>query len=326
MHNFEYFAPSTLKEAVSLLREPQTEALAGGTDLLGQLKRKIRSPRRLVNLKFIPELKGIAYDGELTIPAATHLSELERNPDVFEKFPILNQALDVLGTPQLRDMGTIGGNLCQHPRCWYFRNPLFPCWLKGGKICFAVNGENKYHAILGRSMCHSVHPSDLAPALIALDARVQITGPEGDRAMDLEEIYGEPRPDRRRTITLSPGELIAGIEVPPPPAGARGIYRKSMERKGWAFALVSLAAQAAFEGERVKQVRLVLGGVATIPWRAKKAEDMLAGERLSEQIIDSAANEVLSGQKSLQENGYKKQLVNALIRQALIFFLKGTEI
>ncbi len=316
MKTFEYAAPEILEEALALLQTPGTEALAGGTDLLGELKRRIRRPERLVNIKLLPKLGGVDSDGGLRIGALASLGELENNPVVAEKFPILAQAVAAVGTPQLRNMGTAGGNLCQHPRCWYFRNRLFPCWLKGGKICFAVDGENKYHAILGHSMCHSVHPSDLAPALIALGARVQIAGARGEREMDLEELYAEPTPKRRQTTVLEPGQLIARIEVPPQAPGSRGIYLKSMERKAWSFALVSLALQVRMEDGRVVEPRLVLGGVATIPWRAKKAEEAVSGQIISEEIVDQAAAEALTGSRLLQDNAYKARLVTALMKQA----------
>ncbi len=316
MRNFEYFAPLTLEEAVSLLRNPGSEALAGGTDLLGELKRRIRFPERLINIKSLPEMRHVEYGGALKIKPLTSLADLENDAVVREKFPMLARAISCVGTPQLRNMGTAGGNLCQNPRCWYFRNRLFPCWLKGGKTCFAPDGENKYHAILGRSMCHSVHPSDLAPALIALNATVQITGGRGERTIPLEELYAEPRPNRRRTIILEPGELITEIEVPSPGAGSTGIFLKSMERKAWSFALVSLAVQMTTGQGVISESRIVLGGVATIPWRAKEAEEALSGKEISEDTAHEAAEAALAGARPLHDNPYKLQLVRALMKDA----------
>src|SRR4030067_3226768 len=163
MHRFEHINAPNLSTAIKLLNQPETAAIAGGTDLLAELKRRIKKPRCLVNLKSVPGMNRIHLNKNLRMGALVTLSEIERHPKILRKFPILHQAVSLAATPQLRNMGTTGGNLCQHPRCWYYRSPLFPCWLKGGKKCFAVNGENRFHAILGRGLCQSVHPSDLAP-------------------------------------------------------------------------------------------------------------------------------------------------------------------
>jgi xanthine dehydrogenase YagS FAD-binding subunit len=273
MHNFQYVAAADLRTAIALIREPRNELLAGGTDLLGEMKRRIRSPQRLVNIKTLDKLGEIGLakrQGKtLRIGALVKISEIERHPVVAKEFPSLQQAASLVGTPQLRNMGTLGGNLCQHPRCWYFRNPRFPCWLKGGAKCFAVAGENKFHRILGEGVCHSVHPSDLAPVLMALNARVKVAGPKGERQIPLEELYMLPREKQRQTTLLKRGELITEIQVPLPEEKERGVFLKSMERKAWSFALVSLALQLRLDGDRVAEGRMVLGGVAPIPWRAK---------------------------------------------------------
>lgn len=319
MHNFQYVAASDSREAIALLRKPRTEALAGGTDLLGELKNRIKSPERIVNISTLGEWGKIRTDrGKgLRIGSVVHLSEAEHHPLILEKFPILAQSVSLAATPQLRNMGTVGGNLCQRPRCWYYRSPLFPCWLKGGSKCFALNGENRFHAILGRGLCQSVHPSDLAPALISLKARVKILGPRKERELPLEELYTIPAQNHRQTTILKPGELITEIQMSAPAEGSRGVYLKAMERKAWSFALVSLAAQLRFENDSIAEARLVLGGVAPIPWRAREAEEILRSQKISEELGLQAGEAAVSGARPLRDNAYKVQLVQALVRKAL---------
>lgn len=318
MHPFEHIDAPDLRKAVSLLKEPGTEALAGGTDLLGELKKRIRRPGRLINLKTIPPLRGIGVGKDLRIGALVALSEIERHPIVLGKFPLLSQAVSLTATPQLRNMGTIAGNLCQHPRCWYYRSPLFPCWLKGGQKCFAARGENKYHAILGCEICHAVHPSDLAPALIAMKAKVKIVGPGKGSEVPLEDLYSKPTMDRRQMTILDRDQLIAEVRLPMPPKGSRGIYLKAMERRSWAFALVSVAVNLAFDGNDIKEAFLVLGGVAPIPWRARDAEEVLKGQTFSQSLADRAGEAAVAAARPLRDNQYKLQLTKGLIRKALI--------
>ena len=184
-------------------------------------------------------------------------------------------------------------------------------------MCWAARGENHYHTILGKAICHAPHPSDLAPALMALQSRIKIAGPTGVREIALEELYQEPRPERRQMTILEPGELITEIAVPLPIQGSRGIYLKAMERKAWSFALVSTAAILAFDGDTITEGRLVLGGVATIPWRAKEAESILRGRKFSEGLCREVAESALREARPLRDNQYKVPLAKALIRRAL---------
>ena len=321
MQNFEHYRAPNLAATLPLLAEPETEGYAGGTDLLGELKRGIRKIRRLVNLQSLEELGGISAAEEgLRIGALCTLEEIDQHLQMGDQYPVLAQAVSSVATPQLRAVGTLGGNLCQHPRCWYFRSRQFPCWLKGGKTCFAANGENPYHAILGRGMCQAVHPSDLAPALISLGARVRIAGISATREIPLEELYQKPEPLHRRMTILRPGELLTELFIPRPPHESKGVYLKAMERKAWAFALASVAVRVNFHNERPEEVRIVLGGVAPIPWRVKKAEDILQGEMLTEDIVARGAQEVLSDARPLRDNNYKVLLAKALIGKALLSF------
>jgi xanthine dehydrogenase YagS FAD-binding subunit len=317
MHSFEHVEVRDLGSALKVLQDPQSAALAGGTDLVGELKMGIRKPERLVDLKRIDSLKGISMGPGLRLGASTPLSAVEENPAVLSRWPILRQALKSTGTLQLRNMGTVGGNLCQRPRCWYYRNPLSLCWLKGGEFCWAARGENHHHTILGKAICHAPHPSDLAPPLMALRARIKIAGPTGERETLLEELYQEPRPEQRRMTILEPGELITEVMVPLPAQDSRGIFLKAMERKAWSFALVSVAAILEFEGDTIMEGRLVLGGVATIPWRAKESESTLRGRKLSESLCREAAKSALQEARPLRDNQYKVPLAKGLIQQAL---------
>lgn len=319
MHHFEHINAPDLQTAVALLGEAATEAIAGGTDLLGELKEHVRSPKRLINLKTLTDLQEISYSpkGGLQIGALVTLAQLEHHPLIREKFAILAQAASSAATPQLRNMGTVGGNLCQKPRCWYYRSSRFHCWLKGGEKCFAEDGENKYHAILGAECCHAVHPSDLAPALLALDATVRVVGPNLDGEISLEELYTKPVASRRQMTILGPDELIVEVHLPTPKEGSRGVYLKAMERQSWSFALVSAAAQLRFKGEHIVDARLVLGGVAAIPWRAKDSEKILIGQRFSEGLAERAAEAAVAGAEPLRENKYKVTLVRGLLKRAL---------
>jgi xanthine dehydrogenase YagS FAD-binding subunit len=322
MHSFEYINATSLSMAIKLLRKPEIEALAGGTDLLGELKRRIRYPRTLLNLKTISGLDEIHYDQGLHLGSLVTIAKIERHPIILKKYPILSQSASLTATPQLRNMGTIAGNLCQHPRCWYYRNKLFHCWLKGGEKCFAVRGENKYHAILGGEICHAVHPSDLAPALIALKASVEIVKPGGKKEISLEELYVKPSEGHRQMTILRPGELIKGIRIPAPSSTSRNIYLKSMERQAWSFALVSVATHLNFKGGRITEANLILGGVGPMPWRAREAEAILKGEKVSKELALNAGEAAVKGARPLQGNTYKVSLAKALIKQSLVSIFK----
>jgi xanthine dehydrogenase YagS FAD-binding subunit len=319
MRSFEHVNASDIQTAIALLREPHTEAIAGGTDLLGELKARLRSPKRLVNIKTLSELHEIGYSPQmgLRIGALVTLAQIEQHPAIRERFSLLAQAASSAATPQLRNMGTVGGNLCQKPRCWYYRNKLFHCWLKGGDTCFAEDGENKYHAILGADRCHAVHPSDLAPALMALDATIRVVGPDLDGEISLAELYTKPTENHRQMTILGPGELITEIRVPTPKGDSRGVYLKAMERQSWSFALVSVAAHLRREGDHIADARIVLGGVAAIPWRAKDSEKILIGQRFSEELAERAAEAAVAGAQPLRYNAYKVKLAQALVKRAL---------
>jgi xanthine dehydrogenase YagS FAD-binding subunit len=319
---FDYLDAATLAEAMAALTEhgPRAQVLAGGTDLLGLMKDRISGPGMpvpevLVNVKRIPELHGIAEaaDGGLRIGAAVTLADLERDARVTARFPALAQAAAAVATTQIRSMGTVGGNLCQRPWCWYFRHPQFPCLKRGGTQCFALPGSNRtYFGVLGLGVCVMSHPSDLAPALIALDARVAIAGATGLRRVPIEQFFRGPR-SRTETV-LEPGEILVAVDVPAPAPGARSLFLKHRLRGTWDFALSEVAVSAT---GRWENVRVALGGVAPFPFRATAAEAVLAGQAPSESLLLEAAAAAVARARPLTQNGYKIDLTRALVARAL---------
>jgi xanthine dehydrogenase YagS FAD-binding subunit len=310
--------PETIDEAVG--QGDRARYLAGGTDLLTLMKRDIDAPEQLIDLKRLPELDDEIVDtGDgVEIGALATLAELERDPLIRASYPALAEAAAIAATPQLRNMATIGGNLLQRPRCWYFRDEHVRCWLRGGDTCYAREGENQHHALFQPSPCVAAHPSDPATALLALDAEVTIRGPVGERTVPIGEFFAPPEEGRRRETTLGAGEIVTAIRLPGFAPDERSTYRKAMDRKVWAFALVGVAARVVMEAGRVADARLVLGGEAPVPWRVPDAEAVLAGSALDDQTIERAAEAALAGAIPLARNGYKIPLATALVRRALV--------
>jgi xanthine dehydrogenase YagS FAD-binding subunit len=320
MRAFTYTAPNTLDEALAALAEgDEPRLLAGGTDLLGSARRGIEAPDHLINLKSIPELTGIhqTSDNGLAIGAATRLSDVAENPLVSENFPILAQAIAQTATPQIRNTGTLGGNLCQRPRCWYYRHPDFPCVRKQGEGCFAVGGQNRYHAIFGGHGCFIVHPSDSAPALIALDARVEIAGPDGCRELPLSDFFVGPEENLTGETALAPNEILTHIHIPPPVSGSTGVYLKASERRATDFALVSVAVVLARQDVQITSARVILGGVAPIPWRVPKAEGIIVKQGISAESIQQACEAAVEDAHPMSQNVYKVQLMKGLLKKGI---------
>jgi xanthine dehydrogenase YagS FAD-binding subunit len=318
MKSFEHVNATSAASAVSLLTANGTSRLmAGGTDLLTQIKLGIIEPDRLVNLKTIPGLNSITSGkGGLRIGALATLDSIGSNKAVRNSYSALVQAIEVAASPQLRNSGTIGGNMAQGSRCWYYRGQ-FRCWLKGGDVCQAKDGENSHHAIFGGGPCYTVHPSDLAPALIALGAEVNIVGSKGERTIPLEDLFQLPHEGSRQLTILEPQEIITGVRVPVPPSGSKGIYLKAMERKVWAFALVSVAVQLVMDGDMVRDTRVALGGVAPRPWRLPQTEKALHNQHKTQAVISEAAELATNGAQPIGHNRYKIALVKAMVKQAL---------
>ncbi|HZP96871.1 MAG TPA: xanthine dehydrogenase family protein subunit M [Candidatus Limnocylindria bacterium] len=316
--SLSYTKPRALREALRLLRDG-TVALAGGTDLVMLIRHGLARPDRLVDLTGIDGLRGWdhAKGKGVRIGALTALSDLERSPAFAKLLPVVARSLRDAATPQLRNMGTVGGNLLQRNRCWYFRDEGVPCWLKGGDRCFAIDGENRYHAVVGTHECWMVSPSDLAPALIACDAEIEIASSLGRRRSKLADLFVTPRGSVRREHALRSGELITAVRVPEKALERRGTYLKAMERKAWSFALVSVAATARVRDGKASDVRLVLGGVAPVPWRVTAAEKQLDGTALDDNACLAAADTLLRDATPLRDNGYKITLARELVRRAL---------
>jgi xanthine dehydrogenase YagS FAD-binding subunit len=327
MQAFELAIARSLSQATEWLAEGpgSAMALAGGTDLLDLMKERIAVPRRVVSLGSIPGLEGVerTEEGGVRIGALTKLERLRTDPAISTSYPVLAEALGTVATPQIRNMATLGGNLCQRPRCWYLRGDSFDCLRKGGDTCFAVDGENEHHAILGGSGCFIIHPSDAGPALIALDAAVHLAGPEGERSLPLESFYVGPEEEILQETVLQPGELVAALTLPPPAPGARSRYVKLTQRGAWDFALASAAVRLDMEGGKCRQARICLGGVAPVPWRAPAAEEFLAGQKLDERAASRAAEEALRGSAPLSKNAYKVRLARTAVRRAILQAVSG---
>jgi len=335
MKAFEWINAGSVGEAVQLLSttsasrdmDEAPRPIAGGQDILTTMKDYLTRPTQIVNLKSIRGLDRIDGDGKkgLTIGALVTLSQLETHPAVRTSFPGLAEAAHSIATPQIRNLGTVGGNLCQRPRCWYYRLEEAVCLKKGGSECFAATGENKYNAILGGGPSYIVHPSDLAPMLVALGASVSVTGAAGRRVIQLEKFFTLPSEGNiRRENVLKNDEIITEIRVPASGFAARSTYLKFKERDSLDFALASVAAAVELQPNKtIKQARLVLGGVAPIPWRATQAEKFLAGKSLSANILTEVARLALDGAQPLAKNAYKVPLTQTLVRRALAQAVNG---
>ncbi|QDU69795.1 FAD binding domain-containing protein [Engelhardtia mirabilis] len=329
MKNFELARPTTLNQAVMALAEGEgaigggkgpAALLAGGQDLLTELKEHLAEPDTVIDLGRVPGLDAIERDGagNLTIGAMVRLHQLEEHGAIREQMPVLAQAATSIASPQIRSVGTVGGNLNQRPRCWYYRNEASVCLKKGGLACLAAVGRNKYNAILGGGPSYIVHPSDLAPALIALDAEVTLVGPEGERRMPLADFYLLPREGGISTETVRrPGEVLTKVHVPAPAAGTRSTYLKFKERESYDWALSSVALVLGMDGARVNRARIVLGGVAPKPWRVESAERLLEDNEIDPRTVAQVREAALFGAQPLAENGYKVPLTKGLITRAL---------
>jgi xanthine dehydrogenase YagS FAD-binding subunit len=318
--NFSYTRPATIRDAASQLGKEHNRVMliAGGTDVLGELKDHLRAPERLVPIKHLKELQGIRPSrASIRIGAATLLADIAENDTIRQQAPLLAMAAGKVGTPQIRNMGTIGGNLCQRPRCWYYRNN-YPCFKHGGNTCFSAAGENDFNAILEGGPSFIVHPSDTAPALVALGATVRISNGSRERTVPIAEFFVLPRQDARRENILQPNEILTEIEVPAAPAGSKAIYVKEMVREMWDFALCSVAAMVTVQNGVVQNARIVLGGVAPRPYRAAAAETALVGKALDDASATAAGEAAVQGARPLAKNAYKVPLTQAVVKRALL--------
>ena len=318
MPNFTYLKAKSLKEAIAQLSSKGARIQAGGTDLLGCLRDDIFSAEKLVSIGQIKALRSIGQtrDGGLRIGALTTIAEIENNKTIKERYPALAQAASEVGSPQLRNQGTIGGNLCQKPRCWYYRGEFY-CLRKGGDTCYAYQGENQFHCIFGGNMCYIVHPSDTAPALVAFEATARVVGPGGTRTIPLWEFHVPPGEDVEKETALEPNEILTEILLPPPGQGVRSSYRKVRARQSWDFALAGMALVVRFNEKRVEQARVVLSGAAPIPWRSKEVEEAITGKELNAETVAKSADVVVKNAEPLKHNGYKIPLFRGLVEEEL---------
>ena len=326
MKPFDYYKVANIAQAVSLLSRHQQKAaiLAGGSDLLGMMKDhlegpKMKMPTVLIDIKGIKELNVIKEQkGSLKIGAGTPLSEIVSSDLIAKKYLLLSQAAGQVGVPQIRNVGTLGGNLCQKPRCWYFRGKLFgDCFRKGGNNCYAPGGENRYHALFGGANCFKVHPSDLAPALLALGAKVEIASAKGTRMVPLDKFYIGPEKNVMGETILTPQELVTSVEIPNLSATGKGVFLKLKERQAFDFAVVSVALRLALKGGAVDQARIAFGGLAPFPMRAVKAEAALKGKGIKDAVA-AACKAATEGAQPLSQNGYKVEAAKGILEEALV--------
>ena len=316
MKSFAYTKASSAEEALELLQQRNTRVIAGGTDLLTLMKERLLEPDRLVDVTGIGQLRGITATREtFRVGALTTLADLAAHGSTPA---IVKEALADAATAQLRNQATVGGNLVQRNRCWYFRSAEHRCWLKGGQKCLAIEGENRYHAIFGEGECRQVTPSDLVPALIALDATVLLRTEEGEDSLPLAELYVAPTSRHRREHRVGDRDLILEVRVGGDALRRRGTYLKFMERATWQFAVVSVAATAAVVDGRAQDVRIVAGAVANVPWRVKVAEDLLAGEKIDDARALAVAERFVKDARPLRDNAYKVAILRELVRRAVL--------
>jgi len=321
MPAFTLFQPASLEETLALVDRYGADAwvMAGGLDTFDWLKDRIRKPSVVVDLSRVTELRGVKeVNGGLEIGAGTTLTEVVKHPVVRDKFGLLAEAAELVASPQIRNQGTLGGNVSQDTRCWYYRSG-WSCYRAGGNICYAdtPTAINREHAILGADRCVAVNPSDTAPALIALDAKMVIRSVRGERVVDAEEYFLGPDLDITRMNVLKPGELLTAIRVPATWAGAAFYFEKVRDRNVWDFPLVNVASAIKFSGTTIQQMRLAVGAVAARPLRLAAVEQAVAGKPRNEDTATMAGQMAIEGAQPLRYNGYKIPLMRNLVKRAI---------
>jgi xanthine dehydrogenase YagS FAD-binding subunit len=321
MENFTLAMPATIEAALAAAQQADAKFIAGGTDLLQLMKDNVERPQRLVDLEGLPlDTFSIGADGA-RIGALIRMSDLADDPTLRRHYPVIAEALLASASPQVRNMATIGGNLLQRTRCGYFRDVGFPACNKRqpGSGCGAILGLNRLHAVLGGSdYCVATHASDLAVALAALDATIEVQGGNGTRTVPVNEFYVLPASTPQRETVLAPGEIITAVLVPPPGTGERSHYLKLRDRASFEFALVSAAVVVAVEDGRIRRARVAMGGVGTKPWRLPAVEEALAGTTVTREALTSAAAHAAEGTRPLNENGFKIPLMQRALARALL--------
>jgi xanthine dehydrogenase YagS FAD-binding subunit len=322
MAPFELLQPSSAADAQRLLEQHGADAwvMAGGMDSFDWLKDRIRKPKVVVDLSGVQELSGVrpARDGGIEIGATTTLTEIVNNPTVREKFSLLSEAAELVASPQIRNQGTIGGNVSQDARCWYYRAG-WPCYRAGGNICYAdtPTGRNREHAILDAQRCVAVNPSDTAPALIALDAKFLMRTPKGERVVDAEDYFIGPDIDITRLHILKPGDLLTAIRIPASWANAQFYFEKIRDRNVWDFPLLNVASAMVVSGGTIERLRIAVNGAAARPLRLKAVEDAARGKPAIASTGEMAGQLAVRGAIPLQFNAYKIPLMRNLVKRAI---------
>jgi xanthine dehydrogenase YagS FAD-binding subunit len=318
MNAFEWVNATSVAEAIGLLG-PRVTLKAGGVDVMDLLKERLVAPSRLVNLRTVPGLDRITETRDtLRIGPLVTLAQIAADANVQRRYRALADAAGHAATPQIRNMATAGGNLLQRPRCWYFRQEAFPCRKKGGSRCFAQEGENQYHAVFGNGVCAAVHPSALGVALVALGAKLELTGPGGAREVAAEAFFTKPEAGVDRENDLGASEILTDIRVPLPVGGATSAYTKQGEKESFDWPLVEVAVAIERSGATCTRASIVLGAVAHTPYRARSAETALVGKAIDDAMARAAAKAATDGATPLGENGYKLKLIDAIVRRTIL--------
>ncbi len=323
MKTFSNANARDVRQAIALSSDARQHGRAvsfagGGSDLLALVKERVVSPDVIVSLKSIKGLERIeATGGGLAIGGLITLDALSRDPAVRRQYAVLAEAAESVATPQIRNVGTLAGNLCQRPWCWYYRNG-FPCFKAGGNQCFSISGENQFHAIFGGGPSYIVHPSDTAPALIALDAAFRIAGPSGDRTVPAADFFVLPKQNAVAENILANDEVLTSVQIPAARAGMRSVYAKVLDREAWTHAVISAAIVLQMDGPICRDARVVLGGVAPIPWRLPEVERALTGQPMTEETAAKAGELAIAGARPLAKNAYKLPLTKNLVRRTLL--------
>ena len=326
MRSFELYEPTTVKEAVDTLTRLGSKAkvLAGGSDLVaGVMKDWVEGPgmplpEALVDVTTIPQLRGIKVDRNgATIGSNMTLTEIIESKELKQQFSLLTDAAHSVASPLIRNYATLGGNLNQRPRCWFLRGPDFHCYKKGGDACFSVSGDNRFHAIIGGELCYIVHPSDTATALLALNAQARIAGPDGERTVPFDNYFISPRENVLRENVLKPNELMVEVFIPTPAPGTKQTWMKLKNRDVYDFALVAVAAAFTVENDDWKDGRVVLGGVAPVPYRATGVENQLKDKNIKNTIKQAAAI-IRTVARPMSMNAYKVDIAQAMVERTIL--------
>lgn len=319
MKAFAYVNPANEKDAVAALSPERGRVLplAGGMDLIALMKDYVAQPETIVNVKGLDRTIAVAPQGVIRIGAAATLTEVAEHKELAALFPALVHAAAEVGTPQIRNLGTVGGNIMQRPRCWYFRNEEFHCLKKGGARCFAVDGENQFHAIFGDAPCHIVHPSSLAVPVMAYGGRFRVMGPQGEREIEADRFFVMPDRNMYGETVLEHDEIVTHVILPRPVNLRSAHYEVKFKRShDWPITMASVALQ--MNGSTVQTARVVLGAVAPIPWRSRAAEAVLAGKAVNDAVAAETAEAALAAAKPMSQNGYKVQVAKAALRRAIL--------